>query len=133
MACLLAGSPMRPFASKASAVSLPPLPLRLLLAGATVARWESHPLKNDAFPRRTVTHFFSSVASFFQRCQLFPALPAFSSVARFFQRCQLFPALPAFSSVASFFQRCQLFPALPAFSTIDSGFFWPSARERRRA
>src|SRR5258707_334683 len=45
---------MRPFASKASAVSLPPLPLRLLLAGATVARWESHPLKNDTFPRRTV-------------------------------------------------------------------------------
>ena len=26
-----------------------------------------------------VTHFFSSVASFFQRCQLFPALPAFSA------------------------------------------------------
>jgi hypothetical protein len=53
MACLLAESPMRPFASKASAVSLPPLPLRLLLAGATVARWELHPLKNDALARRT--------------------------------------------------------------------------------
>jgi hypothetical protein len=48
---------MRPFASKASAVSLPPLPLRLLLAGATVARWELHPLKNDAFARRTVIPF----------------------------------------------------------------------------
>ena len=44
----------RPFASKASAVSLPPLPPRLLLAGATVARWDLHPLKNDAFARRTV-------------------------------------------------------------------------------
>ena len=30
----------RPFTPKASAVSLPPLPLRLLLAGATVARWD---------------------------------------------------------------------------------------------
>jgi hypothetical protein len=44
---------MRPFTSKASAVSLPPLPLRLLLAGATVARWELHPLKNHALARRT--------------------------------------------------------------------------------
>src|SRR5512132_1308744 len=34
-ACLLAESPWRPFASKASAVSLPPPPLRLLPAGAT--------------------------------------------------------------------------------------------------
>ena len=49
LAYLLAGSPERPFASKASAVSLPPRPLRLLRAGATVARWELHPLKNDAF------------------------------------------------------------------------------------
>jgi hypothetical protein len=30
----------RPFTPKASAVSLPPLPLRLLLAGATVTRWD---------------------------------------------------------------------------------------------
>src|SRR2546425_7460354 len=37
-ACLLAGSPLRPFASEASAVSLPPLPLRLLPAGTTVCR-----------------------------------------------------------------------------------------------
>jgi hypothetical protein len=43
----------RPFPSKASAASSPPRPLRLLLAGATVARWELHPLKNDAFARRT--------------------------------------------------------------------------------
>jgi hypothetical protein len=28
-------------------------PLRLLLAGATVARWDLHPLKNDTFTRRT--------------------------------------------------------------------------------
>ena len=52
-ACLLAGLPVQPFPSEASAVSLPPLPLRLLLAGATVARWELHPLKNDTFARRT--------------------------------------------------------------------------------
>jgi hypothetical protein len=43
----------RPFPSKASAVLLPPLPLRLLLAGATVARWDLYPLKNDALERRT--------------------------------------------------------------------------------
>ena len=48
-ACLLAEPPMRPFASKASAVSLPPLPLRLLPAGTTVAGWELHPLKIGAF------------------------------------------------------------------------------------
>src|SRR5581483_7384629 len=52
-ACLLAGLLIQPFASEASAVSLPPPPLRLLLAGATVARWDLHPLKNDAFARRT--------------------------------------------------------------------------------
>jgi hypothetical protein len=34
------------------------------------------------------TRFFSSLASNFQRCQPFPALPAFSSVASIFQRCQ---------------------------------------------
>src|SRR5208282_1024730 len=44
-----AGSPSRPFPSKAPAALLPPLPLRLLLAGATVARRELHPLKNDTF------------------------------------------------------------------------------------
>ena len=41
--------PRRPFAPEASAGSLPPLPLRLLPAGATYAGWELHPLKNDAF------------------------------------------------------------------------------------
>ena len=45
----------RPCPSKAPAASLPPLPLRLLLAGATLARWELHPLKNDTFARRTDT------------------------------------------------------------------------------
>src|SRR5262249_5041954 len=43
----------RPSASKASAVSLPPLPLRLLPAGAKVAGWDLHSLKNRAFARRT--------------------------------------------------------------------------------
>src|SRR6202171_462680 len=47
------GIAYRSFPSEASAASLPPLPLRLLLAGATVARWELHPLKNDTFARRT--------------------------------------------------------------------------------
>ena len=42
-ACVLAESPMRSFPSKASAVSLPPPPLRLLPAGATVAGQESAP------------------------------------------------------------------------------------------
>jgi hypothetical protein len=64
MACLLAESPMRPFTSKASAVSLPPLPLRLLLAGATVARWKLHPLKNDAFARRTDIHDIVNVLGY---------------------------------------------------------------------
>src|SRR5262249_32361418 len=45
--------PRRPSPSKASAVSLPPLPLRLLPAGAKAAGWELHPLKNCAFARRT--------------------------------------------------------------------------------
>ena len=36
-------------------MSLPPLPLRLLPAGATVAGWELHPLKIDTFSRRTLT------------------------------------------------------------------------------
>ena len=48
-ACLLAEPLKRSFPSKASAISLPPPPLRLLLAGATVARWDLPPLKNDAF------------------------------------------------------------------------------------
>ena len=47
------GTAKRSFPSKAPAISLPPPPLRLLLAGATLARWELHPLKNDAFARRT--------------------------------------------------------------------------------
>ena len=40
-------------ASKASAVSLPPLPLRLLPAGAKVAGRDLHPLKSAALARRT--------------------------------------------------------------------------------
>ena len=43
----------RPSTPKASADSLPPLLLRLLPAGATVAGWVSHPLKIAAFSRRT--------------------------------------------------------------------------------
>jgi hypothetical protein len=35
---------------------LPPPPLRLLPAGTTVAGWELHPLKIDAFARRTMAH-----------------------------------------------------------------------------
>jgi hypothetical protein len=50
------GAAWRPFASKASAVSLPPLPLRLLPAGAKVAGWELHPLKSAALARRTRGH-----------------------------------------------------------------------------
>ena len=47
------GAAQRPFASKASAISLPPPPLRLLPAGAKVAGWEWHPLKIGAFSRGT--------------------------------------------------------------------------------
>jgi len=55
------GVPWGPFASKASAVSLPPLLLRLLPAGATVAGWDSDPLRISAFARRTdAYHFFVS-------------------------------------------------------------------------
>jgi hypothetical protein len=43
----------RSFTSEASVISLPPLPLRLLPAGTTVAGQELHLLKNGAFPRRT--------------------------------------------------------------------------------
>src|SRR4029077_11038602 len=50
------GAAWRPCASKASAVSLPPLPLRLLPAGAKVAGWELHPLKSAALARRTKGH-----------------------------------------------------------------------------
>ena len=45
--------PRRPFPSKTSAASLPPQPLRLLPAGATVAGRVSFPLKTNAFARRT--------------------------------------------------------------------------------
>jgi hypothetical protein len=43
----------RPFPSEAPVVSLPPRPLRLLPAGATVAGQELHLLKIGAFARRT--------------------------------------------------------------------------------
>ena len=42
-----------PLHQKASTASLPPPPLRLLPAGTTDAGWDSHPLRNRAFPRRT--------------------------------------------------------------------------------
>ena len=45
--------PRRPFPPKASAVSLPPPPLRLLPAGTAVAGWDLHPLKTHDFARRT--------------------------------------------------------------------------------
>ena len=45
---------MRPVASKASTISLPPSPLRLLPAGTTVAGRDLHPLKRHALARRTV-------------------------------------------------------------------------------
>ena len=52
-ACLLADRPRRPFPSKASTISLPPSPFRLLPAGTTVAGRELHPLKMHNFSRRT--------------------------------------------------------------------------------
>jgi len=42
-----------PSTPEASAASLPPRLLQLLPAGAIVAGWDSHPLKNGAFARRT--------------------------------------------------------------------------------
>ena len=45
---------MRPVASKAPTISLPPSPLRLLPAGTTVAGRDLHPLKMHALARRTV-------------------------------------------------------------------------------
>jgi len=47
-ACGLARSPCDPSTPEASAASLPPRLLRLLLAGATVARRDLHPLKTGA-------------------------------------------------------------------------------------
>src|SRR5260370_4229525 len=64
-------------------------------------RWKRHTL------------FFSSLASNFQPCQQFPALPAISSLASNFLPCQQFPALPAISCLASNFLPGQQFPALP--------------------
>jgi len=53
------GTAWRSLASKASALSLPPAPLRLLPAGAKVAGRELHPLKKGALPRSTATPFFA--------------------------------------------------------------------------
>jgi len=44
-----------PFTPEASAASLPPRLLQLLPAGAKVAGWDSHPLKDRALARRTPT------------------------------------------------------------------------------
>ena len=52
-ACMRAEPLTGSFTPKASAVSLPPRPLRLLPAGAIVAGWESHPRRERAFARRT--------------------------------------------------------------------------------
>ena len=56
-ACVLAKSPSGdPSSSECfSAIRCLLAPLRLLLAGATVARRDSHPLGYSAFPRRTTT------------------------------------------------------------------------------
>ena len=45
--------PYGPATLEASAASLPPRPFQLLPAGTTVAGWESHPLRERAFPRHT--------------------------------------------------------------------------------
>ena len=52
-ACMFAKSLSGPSTPKASVASLPPRLLRLLPAGAKVAGWGSHPLKDRAFARRT--------------------------------------------------------------------------------
>src|SRR5579859_3467608 len=70
-ACLLTESPKRPFPSKAPAVSLPSPPLRLLPAGATVAGWDLHPLKNHAFHGAQRGH-----RTFARATQTTPARPA---------------------------------------------------------
>ena len=44
-----------PFTPEASAASLPPRLLQLLPAGAKVAGWDLHPLKDRALARRTLT------------------------------------------------------------------------------
>ena len=78
-ACLLAGPLKRPFPSKASAVSLPPLPLRLLPAGATVAGRELHPLKINTFSTAhngTQLVLFSEQRSLLARSARFFAGPA---------------------------------------------------------
>jgi len=55
-ACLLAESPCDPLTSKAPTVSLPPLPLRLLPAGATSCRVGLAPTKNQHLSRRTAEY-----------------------------------------------------------------------------
>jgi hypothetical protein len=70
-ACLLAESPNGSFPSKASVVSLPLRPLRLLPAGARVAGEELHLLKIDAFSRRTKGTAYVCVP-LERKCTLFP-------------------------------------------------------------
>ena len=53
--------PRQPSTPEASAASLPPLLLRLLPAGATLAGWVSHPLKMCAFTRHTVKSMLKDV------------------------------------------------------------------------
>jgi hypothetical protein len=69
------GTAWRSFASKASAISLPPSPLRLLPAGATVAGWELHPLKMDTFARRTAASSFPVFSGLFRLYYLGPSIP----------------------------------------------------------
>ena len=59
--------PWRPSTPEASVISLPPSPLRLLPAGATVASWVSHPLKIGAFSRRTEIFGLASRPPFHRR------------------------------------------------------------------
>ena len=78
------GRPRRPFPSDASAVSLPPLPLRLLPAGTTGAGWELYPPKIDTLARSTATPFFPFfLPSSFQR--LFRATSIWKSVKQNFK------------------------------------------------